>query len=473
MNKQLSNRQFWADASIMIIDAAVILLLVIFGGGHPVLCTVVAFLVLLVSALLVMSTFSKTTSHAAKASFCVALIALITSLCFGFMSGKLNVPKEQPKVQIDTIRTIQTTEERLVFPDGTSYYKSVIETTEIQRGIQNAPNPIEIHYSAAFLSDGVEDLDKYNDIIARYEADNYSFEVNSSYVLYRLECLGYTEEQFSELTAHLQGENLRKIGYTDEQINNLWEEVLLNEWFKSGEQYELYQRLHSEYEFYIMGAYNHRGVIYDRMGEYEKALADQFRALKMCKMGYEPDILNCIGQVYYHMGQYDAALDYYTQGADDRRGKNSSYNRGVVYMAMGRYEDAVAEFQAVLNASYFKSANVYNNLALSLIALGRKDEAIKAFTDAIDVSQDSYYGPSLPPLKGGVYSGPRRFYRHSQYHGKPDYEYTDWCYYHQGRQYNKYNSSSKYYYNRAVLYSQLGMSALAERDFRVAVITQP
>jgi hypothetical protein len=91
-------------------------------------------------------------------------------------------------------------------------------------------------------------------------------------------------------------------------------------------------------------AYNNRGVVFDKAGWHDKALADFDKALAL-NLGF-PQAYNNRGIFFYKMGQFDKALENF----DSAIALNPSYseacnNRGTLYLETGNKERAVSDYQ--------------------------------------------------------------------------------------------------------------------------------
>ena len=90
---------------------------------------------------------------------------------------------------------------------------------------------------------------------------------------------------------------------------------------------------------------------FHRKGEFDRALNEY-------KKAYEYDtsntiILNCIGRVYWKMGELKKAIDVYhqvlKQSDDSQAEAKARSSLGVIYMEQGRYEKALEEMQRCLD----------------------------------------------------------------------------------------------------------------------------
>jgi len=103
-------------------------------------------------------------------------------------------------------------------------------------------------------------------------------------------------------------------------------------------------------------AYHHRGLAYNGLEEFDKAIKDFDEAIK--RSPKEAAYYNSRGFAYHRKGDYEKALADYTK-AIELDAKNAGFinNRGILYRDMGQYEKAVADYDAAIKlAPYFPEA---------------------------------------------------------------------------------------------------------------------
>jgi tetratricopeptide (TPR) repeat protein len=157
-------------------------------------------------------------------------------------------------------------------------------------------------------------------------------------------------------------------------------------------------------------SYNNLGVVYDNLGDYNKALEYHFKALEIRKavLGENHSdtaiSYNNIGNVYSYLGEYDKALEYYNKALEITKavlGENhadtaSSYNNiGVVYDELGDYDKALyfknkaLEIQKeVLGEKHPDTAMSYNNIGVVYFNLGNYDKALEYFIKALEIQKE-------------------------------------------------------------------------------------
>ena len=157
-------------------------------------------------------------------------------------------------------------------------------------------------------------------------------------------------------------------------------------------------------------SYNNIGIVYDYLGDYDKALEFKNKALEIRKevLGEKhrdtASSYDNIGIVYEELGDYDKALEYHNKALEIRKdvlGENhpdtaSSYNNiGVVYDYLGDYDKAL-EFKnkaleinkVVLGENHPDTAASYNNIGIVYDELGEYDKALEYYIKALEIKKN-------------------------------------------------------------------------------------
>jgi tetratricopeptide (TPR) repeat protein len=94
------------------------------------------------------------------------------------------------------------------------------------------------------------------------------------------------------------------------------------------------------------------------------------------------------GYSYYKIGKYDEAVaDYNRTLALDASDAGTYHNRGVAYYHLGKNAQAITDYNKALELK-LDNAEVYNNRGAAYAALGKADSAIGDFTKAISLSPE-------------------------------------------------------------------------------------
>ena len=163
-------------------------------------------------------------------------------------------------------------------------------------------------------------------------------------------------------------------------------------------------------EQYLSSFLNNIGLIYDARGEYDSALEYYTQALdileKLGDLKKKASVLNNIGLIYDYRGEYDSALEYYTQALDidekleNLNGKATRLNNvGLIYKNRGEYDSALEYYTQALDideklGNLNGKATRLNNIGLIYYNRGEYDSALEYYTQALDIDE------KLGDLKG-------------------------------------------------------------------------
>ena len=110
--------------------------------------------------------------------------------------------------------------------------------------------------------------------------------------------------------------------------------------------------------FDLASAYNIRAIAYEHQGQHDLAIQDYTAGLRLFPK--DPTLLSNRGKLYGNLRQFDLALAdldlaiEMMQGMSDASDHASILDeRGDVYDAMGRYPEAIGDYQAAHGLDYF------------------------------------------------------------------------------------------------------------------------
>jgi tetratricopeptide (TPR) repeat protein len=138
-------------------------------------------------------------------------------------------------------------------------------------------------------------------------------------------------------------------------------------------------------------AYNNRGEVYLRRGDYDKAISDFNEALRI-----DPDYETAYtlyenrGSAYLLKGDYERAIVDYNRAVRIRPNYALAYhNRGTAYLNKGNIEEAIADFNKALEIDP-EYAEAYFNKAIACEKIGHLKEAIEAYRGFIENALPQY-----------------------------------------------------------------------------------
>jgi Tfp pilus assembly protein PilF len=102
------------------------------------------------------------------------------------------------------------------------------------------------------------------------------------------------------------------------------------------------------------------------------------------------DLYFSMGQACYMLKRNELALKYFDKSLLlDKNFSSSSVGKGIVLRDMGRYDEALAQFNMALeNILFHEPEKAYYNIALTYLAINDRENAVKYFKGAISLRQD-------------------------------------------------------------------------------------
>ncbi len=133
-------------------------------------------------------------------------------------------------------------------------------------------------------------------------------------------------------------------------------------------------------------AYNHRGVDYGKLGQYQLAIRD-FNTTISIDHHYTKAYYN-LGMAYAYLGHYQLAIEKYNTAIQlDPDYTDAYYNRGIVNYTLGHYESAIEDYNQAIRLNH-NFAQAYNNRGSAYVGRGQNSAAIKDFNEAIRLKPD-------------------------------------------------------------------------------------
>ena len=133
-------------------------------------------------------------------------------------------------------------------------------------------------------------------------------------------------------------------------------------------------------------AYNNRGNIYNKKGDFDTAIQDYDRAISL-NTKYA-DAYNNRGAAYYHKGDFDTAIQDYDRAISLNTKYADAYsNRGAVYYHKGDFDTAIQDYNTAIELNP-EHVEIYNNRGLAYSAKGDFDTAIQDFSKAIALNSE-------------------------------------------------------------------------------------
>ena len=213
--------------------------------------------------------------------------------------------------------------------------------------------------------------------LARSERDKFSF--NNGYVAFTTGDYKTAKKHLSRLeTSQKYGSQAKYymgfMAYQDDDYNQA------NEYFDQVSDQEKYKEKLSYYQ----------ADLNFKLGKFEEAIKLAKERLPDSDRNEVSELNKIIGESYFNLEKYAEAIPY-LQEFKGRRGKWNNtdyYQLGYAYYKQGNYEDAISEFNKIVDGNNGVAQNAYYHLGESYVHLDKKQEALNAFRNASQMDFD-------------------------------------------------------------------------------------
>lgn len=136
-----------------------------------------------------------------------------------------------------------------------------------------------------------------------------------------------------------------------------------------------------------------------KLGNFQKAIDLGVTAMAKSDAQEKSELNKIIGESYFNLNQFDKAIPYLTQ-YKGRKGKWTNtdfYLLGYAYYKQKDYENAIAQFNKIIDGKDHVAQNAYYHLGESYLNTNRKQQALNAFKNAsemnidVKIQEDAYY----------------------------------------------------------------------------------
>ncbi len=217
--------------------------------------------------------------------------------------------------------------------------------------------------------------DKVNtDNLSRNELEQYNF--NNGYVYFKAKRYEEAKSYFNKVsTSQKYGSQAKYylgfIAYEGddyEEANKNFEEV------KGEERY-------SEDLSYYQADMNFK------LGNFQKAIDMGKEQYEQSSPEEKSQLSKIIGESYFNLGNYAEAIPYLKayKGTRGKWNNTDYYQLGYAYYKQNEYENAISEFNKIIDGKNDVAQNAYYHLAESYLKLNKKQEALNAFKNASEM----------------------------------------------------------------------------------------
>ncbi len=136
-----------------------------------------------------------------------------------------------------------------------------------------------------------------------------------------------------------------------------------------------------------------------KLGEFEKAILMGKEQYGKSNPQEKSQLSKIIGESYFNLGQYEAAIPYLSEYKGTRGKWNNTdyYQLGYAYYKQGEYAKAIAEFNKIIDGKNAVAQNAYYHLGESYLKQDQKQQALNVFKNASEmdfsaqIQEDAFY----------------------------------------------------------------------------------
>jgi TolA-binding protein len=127
-----------------------------------------------------------------------------------------------------------------------------------------------------------------------------------------------------------------------------------------------------------------------KLGKFEEAIKLAKAQLDKSNQNEVSELNKIIGESYFNLKKYEDALPYLKayKGKNGKWSNTDYYQLGYAYYKQKDFNNAVSEFNKIINADDTVAQNAYYHLGESYINLNKKQEALNAFRTASQMNYD-------------------------------------------------------------------------------------
>ncbi len=128
-----------------------------------------------------------------------------------------------------------------------------------------------------------------------------------------------------------------------------------------------------------------------KLGNFKKAIQLGLEKLDKSNRVEKSQLNKIIGESYFNLKQYDKAIPY-LQNYEGTRGKWNNtdyYQLGYAFYKQNDFENAISEFNKIIDGENAVAQNAYYHLAQSYIKTDKKAQALNAFKNAMEMDFDN------------------------------------------------------------------------------------
>ncbi|MGL2967018.1 tetratricopeptide repeat protein [Flavobacterium sp. XGLA_31] len=127
-----------------------------------------------------------------------------------------------------------------------------------------------------------------------------------------------------------------------------------------------------------------------KLGEFQKAIDSGVAAMPQSTAAEKSELNKIIGESYFNLQQYDKALPYLKEyrGKKGKWNNTDFYQLGYAYYQQKDYENAILQFNKIIDGNDFVAQNGYYHLGECYFKTDKKQQALNAFKSASEMDFD-------------------------------------------------------------------------------------
>ena len=128
-----------------------------------------------------------------------------------------------------------------------------------------------------------------------------------------------------------------------------------------------------------------------KLGNFQKAIDLGEQAMLKSTPAEQSELNKIIGESYFNLKEYTKAIPYLElyKGKNGKWSNTDFYQLGFAYYQQKDFENAVSQFNKIIDGKDFVSQNGYYHLGQSYLNLNKKQEALNAFKNASEMDFDA------------------------------------------------------------------------------------
>lgn len=125
-----------------------------------------------------------------------------------------------------------------------------------------------------------------------------------------------------------------------------------------------------------------------KAGEFQKAIDLGIKAMPKSTPEETSELNKIIGESYFNLKQYDKAIPYLVgyKGKEGKWNNTDFYQLGYAYYVQKDYENAISQFNKIIDGNDFIAQNAYYHLGESYLESNKKQQALNAFKNASEMN---------------------------------------------------------------------------------------